>query len=195
MGTSHLYCRIASWLMVHINLNSRYSCSKSHDSIWITLSSLLYMGFGLVYPGCDSDGSPTKSVTLSAYFSEFITHVPRKTVTPTVQRYELVTHCPKHHWSQALQTDDQNTSTYDNSSSFDLIYECVSKSLRTESIAKYTTTTTNTRRVATQRVMAAELTRLTHKIATQLYLVAESCTICSSRSRRPVRKLLDLPSY
>jgi hypothetical protein len=39
--------------------------------------------------------------------------------------------------------------------------------------------------------MAAELTRVTHKIAIQLHLVAESCTICSSRSRRPVRKLLD----
>jgi len=25
--------------------------------------------------------------------------------------------------------------------------------------------------------------------------VAENCTICSSRSRRPVRKLLDTPSY
>jgi hypothetical protein len=25
--------------------------------------------------------------------------------------------------------------------------------------------------------------------------VAKSCTICSSRSRRPVRKLLDTPSY
>jgi len=36
--------------------------------------------------------------------------------------------------------------------------------------------------------MAAELTRLTHEIATQLHLVAESCTICSSCSRRPVRK-------
>jgi hypothetical protein len=43
--------------------------------------------------------------------------------------------------------------------------------------------------------MAAKLTRLTHKIAIQLNLVAESCTICSSRSRRPVRKLLDTPSY
>jgi hypothetical protein len=43
--------------------------------------------------------------------------------------------------------------------------------------------------------MAAELTGLTHKIARQLYLVAESCTICSSRSRRPIRKLLDTPSY
>jgi hypothetical protein len=44
-------------------------------------------------------------------------------------------------------------------------------------------------------VMAAKLTKLTHKIAIQLHLVAESCTICSSHSRRPVRKLLDTPSY
>jgi hypothetical protein len=43
--------------------------------------------------------------------------------------------------------------------------------------------------------MAAKLTRLTHKIAIQLHLVAESCTICSSRSRRPVQKLLNTPSY
>jgi hypothetical protein len=43
--------------------------------------------------------------------------------------------------------------------------------------------------------MAAKLTRLTHKIATELHLVAESYTIFSSRSRRPVRKLLDTPSY
>jgi len=43
--------------------------------------------------------------------------------------------------------------------------------------------------------MVAKLTRLIHKIAIQLYLVAESCTICSSSSRRPVRKLLDTPSY
>jgi len=42
--------------------------------------------------------------------------------------------------------------------------------------------------------MAAKLTRLTHKTEIQLQLVAESCTICSSRSRRPVRKLLDTPS-
>jgi hypothetical protein len=42
--------------------------------------------------------------------------------------------------------------------------------------------------------MAAKLTRLTHKIAIQLHLVAESCTICSSHSRQ-VRKLLDTPSY
>jgi len=43
--------------------------------------------------------------------------------------------------------------------------------------------------------MAAKLTRLTHKIAIQLHLVALSCTISSSRSRRPVRKLLDTLSY
>jgi hypothetical protein len=43
--------------------------------------------------------------------------------------------------------------------------------------------------------MAAKLTRLTHKIAIQLHLVAENSAICSSRSRRPVRKLLDTPSY
>jgi hypothetical protein len=42
-----------------------------------------------------------------------------------------------------------------------------------------------------QKVMAAKLTILTHKITIQLHLVAESCTICSSRARRPVRKLLD----
>jgi len=42
--------------------------------------------------------------------------------------------------------------------------------------------------------MAAKITRLTHKLAIQLRLVAESCTIYSSRSRWPVRKLLDTPS-
>jgi hypothetical protein len=75
------------------------------------------------------------------------------------------------------------------------IYEGVSKSYRTEAITTYTLTTINTRWEATQRVMAAKLTRLTHNIAIQLHLVAESCTICSSRSRRPVQKLLDTPSY
>jgi len=43
--------------------------------------------------------------------------------------------------------------------------------------------------------MAAKLTRLSHKIAIQLHLVAESCIICSSRSRRPDWKLLDTPLY
>jgi len=38
--------------------------------------------------------------------------------------------------------------------------------------------------------MEAKLTTLTHKRAIKLHLVAESCTICSSRSRRPVT-----PSY
>jgi hypothetical protein len=67
-------------------------------------------------------------------------------------------------------------------------YEGTSKSFRTESITKKITTTINTRREATQRIMAAKLTRLTHKIAIQLLLVAESCTIYSYRSRRPVRE-------
>jgi hypothetical protein len=43
--------------------------------------------------------------------------------------------------------------------------------------------------------MAAKFTTLTHKIAIQLHLVAEIFTICSSHFRRPVRKLLDTPSY
>jgi len=37
--------------------------------------------------------------------------------------------------------------------------------------------------------MAAKLSRLINKIAIQLQLVAQSCIICSSRSRWPVRKL------
>jgi hypothetical protein len=36
---------------------------------------------------------------------------------------------------------------------------------------------------------------LTHKIVIQLHLMAESCTIYSTRSRQPVQKLLDTPSY
>jgi len=42
--------------------------------------------------------------------------------------------------------------------------------------------------------MAAKLTRLTNKIAIQLRLMVENYTICSFRSRQPVRKLLDTPS-
>jgi hypothetical protein len=34
---------------------------------------------------------------------------------------------------------------------------------------------------------------MTHKIAIQLHLIAESCNICSSHFRRPVRKLLVYP--
>jgi hypothetical protein len=71
------------------------------------------------------------------------------------------------------------------------LYEGVSKSFRIESITKYTLITINARWEATQRVMAAKVSRLTHKIAIELHLVAESCTICSSRSDRLVRKLLD----
>jgi hypothetical protein len=74
------------------------------------------------------------------------------------------------------------------------VYVGVSKSFRTESITKYMLTTINTRWEATKRVMATKLTRLTHKIAIQLHLVAEGCTISSSRFRWPVRKLLDTPS-
>jgi hypothetical protein len=74
-------------------------------------------------------------------------------------------------------------------------YEGVSKSFRTESATKYTLTLGITHWEATQKVMAAKLTRLTHKIAIQLHLVAKSCTICGFRSKRPVRKLLVTPSY
>jgi hypothetical protein len=75
------------------------------------------------------------------------------------------------------------------------LYESVTKSFRTESVTKYTLTFRITRTEATQRAMAEKLTRMTHKIAIQLHLVAEGSTICSSRSRRPVRKLLDTPWY
>jgi hypothetical protein len=47
---------------------------------------------------------------------------------------------------------------------------------------------------ASRRVTATKLW-LTHKIDIQLHLVAESYTICNSRFRRPVGKLLDTPSY
>jgi hypothetical protein len=43
--------------------------------------------------------------------------------------------------------------------------------------------------------MVAKLTRLTHNIAIQLHLMADGCAICSFRSRRPVRILLDTPLY
>jgi hypothetical protein len=42
--------------------------------------------------------------------------------------------------------------------------------------------------------MAAKLTGVTHKIAIKLQLVAEICILRSTRSRQPVRKLLDTPS-
>jgi hypothetical protein len=43
-------------------------------------------------------------------------------------------------------------------------------------------------------VVAAKFTRLTHKIAIQLHLLAESSTIYSSHSRLPLRKLVDTPT-
>jgi hypothetical protein len=75
-----------------------------------------------------------------------------------------------------------------------IAYVGVSKSFRTESRTKYTRTFGITRCCPLQRIMAAKLTRLTYKIAIQLHLVAESYTICSSRSRRPSRKVLDTAS-
>jgi hypothetical protein len=74
-------------------------------------------------------------------------------------------------------------------------YKGVSKSFQTELITKCMLTTINTHHEATQRVMVAKLTRLTHKIAIQLHLVAESCTICSSHSRQPVWKHLVTPLH
>jgi hypothetical protein len=41
--------------------------------------------------------------------------------------------------------------------------------------------------------MAAKFTELTHKMEIQQHLAAENCIICTSRSRRLVRKLLDHP--
>jgi len=43
--------------------------------------------------------------------------------------------------------------------------------------------------------MAAKLITLTHKTVMQLHPVAETCTICSSCSRQPVRKLSGTPLY
>jgi len=42
--------------------------------------------------------------------------------------------------------------------------------------------------------MVAKLTMI-RKMAIQLHLVAESCTICSYHSRWPVQKFLDTPLY
>jgi len=45
-----------------------------------------------------------------------------------------------------------------------------------------------------KKVIAEKLTRPTHKRAMQLNIVAENSTICSSRSRRPFRKVLGISS-
>jgi hypothetical protein len=85
------------------------------------------------------------------------------------------------------------TTFQEQSTQSNVIYDGASKSVWTESITKWTII--STRWEATQNFKVAKLTRLTHKIAIQLHLVAELCTICNSRSRRLVRKLLDTPSY
>jgi hypothetical protein len=73
------------------------------------------------------------------------------------------------------------------------IQGCIHK-FQDQVITKYMLTTINTQE-ATQRVMVAKLTRLTHKIVIQLHLEAQSCTICSSCSKWPVWKLLDTTLY
>jgi hypothetical protein len=69
------------------------------------------------------------------------------------------------------------------------LYLYVGGSFRTESITKHASNTHSLRSNTTG------YGDKTHQIAIQLHLVAESCTVCSSRSRWPVRKLLDAPSY
>jgi hypothetical protein len=76
-----------------------------------------------------------------------------------------------------------------------MLYESISKSFRTESITKYTLTFGVTCCCHLQRGMVTKLTRLIHKIAIELHLVTDSCTICSSRTWRPVRNLLNTLSY
>jgi hypothetical protein len=97
-------------------------------------------------------------------------------------------HCRRFTWRTNEAEEEQRWSVSR------LNYEGVSKSIRTESITKYTLTTINTRLEAAQRAMAVKLTKLTLRIAIQLHLVAGSCAICSCLSRRSVRKLLDTPS-
>jgi hypothetical protein len=65
-------------------------------------------------------------------------------------------------------------------------YNGVSKSFWTELITKYT---------QHEQHKGLWQQNSLDKIAIQLHLVEESCTICSSCSRRPVWKLLDTPSY
>jgi hypothetical protein len=72
------------------------------------------------------------------------------------------------------------------------------KSDRTETIVTVAFSvqhSNKTARVGSVVTQAAKLARLTHKIAIQLHLGAESYIICSSRSRRLVRKLFDTPFY
>jgi hypothetical protein len=111
---------------------------------------------------------------------------------PKVQLNVILPPTPRSsQWSLTFGPPNQNPTPVENVFSK---YDGVYKSFRTESITKYMLTTINTRLEGTQSVVAAKLTRLTHKIAIKLHLVAESFTTCSSRSRWSVRKLLDTPS-
>jgi hypothetical protein len=78
-------------------------------------------------------------------------------------------------------------------SSYTVVEGCIQKFPDWVDKPIYTLTAINTLWEATQRFMAAKLTILAHKIAIQMRLAAESCTICSPHSRRPVRKLMDTP--
>jgi hypothetical protein len=85
------------------------------------------------------------------------------------------------HWTKRIEIHDHCVAKWDMPNFYmetynKLSYEGLSQSFQTESITKWTKI--NTRCETTQKVMATELTRLTHKIAIQLYLVAESCTMC-----------------
>jgi hypothetical protein len=75
------------------------------------------------------------------------------------------------------------------------IYESVSKSFRTESITKSRTTTKTPVEKQHKGLWRQNSLDLTHKIAIQLQVAAESSTICSSLLRRLVRKLLDTLSH
>jgi hypothetical protein len=101
---------------------------------------------------------------------------------------------PRNNWKSAVEVTHFIVLQWLASFSF-CIYEGVFKLSGLSHNEIYTLTTISTRWETTQRVTAAKLTRLTHKIAIQLHLVAESRPICSSRSRRPARNFLHTHSY
>jgi hypothetical protein len=74
-------------------------------------------------------------------------------------------------------------------------YEGVSKSFRTESNNEIYAYNKKHSLRSNTKGYSSKTHRLTHEKAIQLHLVAENCTIYRSRYRRPVRKLLDTPSY
>jgi hypothetical protein len=135
-------------------------------------------------------GIKMRTVTDMAASSVLFHLVGRVFTNPAYRSYRCLCVCGR---QRKIHLDDGDTKTIRNT--FSAAYDGISKSFRTESITKYMLTFGITRWEVTQRVMAVKLTRLTHKIAIQLHLVVESYTICSSRSRRPVRILLVTPSY